>query len=273
MRRIIGGGAVLAVSAVLLGGCSLLRSDDGPVPTPSATRHTAVAEPTPTAPPPSPLPAPTLTPIAAGTVVASGSVASPKGSVHYAFRVVADGANQFDLDVSGYASTLPVPVSATLVPAAPPIAVGDGLGSTRYGDSVLSAAGTSMPLSGIGHDPSSLTQLVTYSSVDPSQAGVPVELGPQKVLAVTTVRWNVPIRASNVHPVDGGARVYAYGVVTSTRADGQPATYLVAHGDRAVIVAQRFGISVKDLEWLNPSMNGKSRLYEGTDLNLDPNAL
>jgi hypothetical protein len=271
--RGIGAGALLLVAALALGGCSLLQGYYGPVPTPSASKHAAAAIPTPTGPPPSPVPSPSLTPIAANTTVASGSVVSPKGSVRYSYRVVADGSNAFALVVTGFSSSLPVPVSAALAPGDPAIAVGDGFGTGRTGDAVLTAAGTSTTLTGVGHDPSGYTQLITYSSVDPSQAGVPVELGPQKVLAVTTVHWSVPVRASNVHPVDGGERVYAYGVVTVKRADGAPATYLVAHGDRAVVVAQRFGISLQDLLWLNPSMGTKTRLYEGTSINLDPNAL
>lgn len=274
--RGIRAGAVLAAAALLLSGCSLLRGTDAPVPTPSRSTHTATPIATPSGPPPSPLPSPSLTPIAAGTPVASGSVVSPKGSVHFSFRVVATGDGSFSVQYSGFSSTLPVPVSAALEPADPAIAVGDGLGTTRYADTVLSGAGATTTLEGVGHDPSFLTQLVTYSSTDGTQA-VPVELGPDKVLAVTTVHWSVPVRQSNVHPVDGGERYYAYGLVTASTASGAPATYLVAHGDRASVVAQRFGISLQDLLFLNPSVKrygkGKDYLYEGTSLNLDPNAL
>ena len=40
-----------------------------------------------------------------------------------------------------------------------------------------------------------------------SAANVPVELGPNKVLAVNTVHWSIPARQTNVHPVDGGTRL------------------------------------------------------------------
>lgn len=42
------------------------------------------------------------------------------------------------------------------------------------------------------------------------------------------------------------------------------------------IVAQRFGISVEDLLWLNPDLlgtGGNQYLYASTTLNLDPESL
>ncbi len=56
----------------------------------SATPRTPTLAPTEAA-----APAPVLTPIPAGTVLAQGDVASPKGSIHFHFRVVADGDDTF----------------------------------------------------------------------------------------------------------------------------------------------------------------------------------
>jgi len=207
-------------------------------------------------------------------------VTSPKGSVHFHYRMVADGDNTFSAEYSSVTSTLPVPVSVTLIDIPPQ--VGDGLTDHGVGDHQLggpapaTAPASSASLDAAGHDPSFLTTLVTYSSATPEQA-VPVEIGPNKVLAVSTLHWSVPVRASNVHPVDiGGAHPYAYGVVTATTASGAPRTYLVAHGDTAGMVAARFGISIEDLVWLNTGVRvfgNKQYLYEGTRLNLDPDSL
>ena len=103
-----------------------------------------------------------------------------------------------------------------------------------------------------------------------------MELGPNKVLAVNSVHWSIPARQTNVHPVDGGTREFAAGTITSRTATGAPKGYLVAPGDLTADVAQRFGISVQDLIWLNTNLQvfgSEQYLYEGTTLNLDPNSL
>jgi LysM repeat protein len=224
-----------------------------------------------------PIPSPTITPIAQGTVVAEGDVASPKGSIHFHYRMIADGDNTYSAEYSRFTSTVPVPVSVTLIDIPP--RVGDGLTYHGVGDHLLGGpTTTSAPTSTASIDlgqPSYLTTLVTYSSVA-SAGGVPVELGPGKVLAVNTVRWSVPVRQSNVHPIDGGARTYANGTVTAKTPSGAPKRYVVAQGDTTAIVAQRFGISVEDLVWLNPNLPGSGDnryLYVSTTLNLDPDSL
>jgi len=124
MKR-TGGIAIVLAAGVVLSGCSLLRGPDGALPAPaSPPASSPTASETPTATPdgesasdlieasanprtPTPVPteaaapAPTLTPIPAGTVLAQGDVASPKGSVHFHFRVVADGDDTFTAQYSG----------------------------------------------------------------------------------------------------------------------------------------------------------------------------
>ena len=237
-----------------------------------AMSHLATPEPVST-----PVPAPTLTPVLAGTVVAQGDVASPKGSIHYHYRVVANGDNTYSVQYSGFTSTVPVPVSATLIDIPPK--VGDGLTWHGVGDHLLggpttTATSTTASLGSVGQ-PKYLTTLVTYSSVA-SGASQPVELGPNKVLAVNTLRWSIPVRQSNVHPVDGGARTDAAGTVKAKTASGAPRDYVVAPGDVTSVVAARFGISVEDLIWLNKNLEvfgAQQYLYEGTTLNLDPDSL
>jgi hypothetical protein len=258
---------------------------DTPTPTPTIAAATPTEAPNPAIshlatpePVSTPEPSPTLTPVPAGTVVAQGDVASPKGSIHYHYRVVANGDNTYAVLYSGFTSTVPVPVSVTLIDIPPK--VGDGLTWHGVADHVLggpttsAAAASSASLGSIGQ-PSYLTTLVTYSSVA-SADGVPVELGPNKVLAVNTLHWSIPVRQSNVHPVDGGARQYAMGQVTAKTSTGAPRSYRVAAGDVTSVVAARFGITVTDLIWLNKNLQvfgDQQYLYQDTTLNLDPDRL
>ena len=242
------------------------------VPDPAESRP---ATPDPAAPP---APSPTLTPLPAGTVVAQGDVASPKGSIHFHYRMVADGDNTYSAQYSGFTSTVPVPIGVTLLEVSP--GVGDGLTYRGVADHRLggptsaAAAASSAPLGSVGR-PSYLGTIVTYSAVA-SGAGVPLELGPNKVLAVNRVAWSIPVRQTNVRPVDGGARAYAAGSVTGRTPSGAPRGYVVAPGDVTEVVAGRFGISIADLIWLNANLQvfgDQQYLYEGTTLNLDPDAL
>lgn len=285
-RRVVAaialGGATLAV----LSGCALFAGAH-PAPTPTRT-HTRTPTPTPTgdssrsgvasSPAPTPVVPPILTPVPTGTVVAEGDVASPKGSIHFHYRVVSNGDNTYSAQYSGFTSTVPVPVSVTLLDAPPQ--VGDGLtyhgvGDHQLGGPTSSAAAASSSVLGSVGQPSYLVALVTYSSA-PSFDGIPQELGPDKVLAVNTVRWSVPVRQSNVHPVDSGATPGANGTVTATTAAGAPKTYHVDAGDAPAGIAQRFGIQVQDLFWLNPDLPASGTqqyVFRDTDLNLDPDSL
>ena len=257
---------------------SSATGDPTPLPsTPTATPNPAVSHPATPGPVSAAFPSPTITPIPRGTVVASGDVASPKGSIHFHYAMVANGNNTFSAQYSGFTSTVPVPISVTLITVPP--RVGDGLtyhgvGDHRLGGPTTAALASSAPLNSVG-PPSYLGVLVTYSSAT-SSAGIPVELGPNKVLAVSTLHWAIPLRKSNVHPADHGTRTYASGTVTAKTTTGAPKRYLIAPGDVTAVVAQRFGISVEDLIWLNANLEvfgDQQYLYEGTTLNLDPNSL
>jgi len=285
--RIAAAAGLLVALAVGLSGCALF---DGGAQAKPVARHTTAkpkpthsapvtptpsATPTPTAPPPPP---PTLTPVPSGTAVAEANVASPKGSIHFHYRIVSNGDNTYSVQYSGFTSTVPVPISVTLIDVPPQ--VGDGLtwhgvaDHTLGGPTSTTAAASTAPLGYVGN-PSYLGTLVTYSSVA-SPDGVPVELGPDKVLAVNTIRWSIPERATNVHPADGGARAGATGRVPDATPSGAPARYVVAAGDTFDAVAQRFGITSQDLLWLNPSgraYDGSLNLLENQSLNLDPQAL
>lgn len=210
--------------------------------------------------------------------MAQGDIASPKGSIHFRYQMVANGDNTCSARYSDFTSTLPVPVSVTLIDVAPKVGDGGtyhGVGDHRLGGPTTTAASASSVSLGVADQPAYLGTLVTYSSAA-SAAGLPIEIGPNKVLAVNTVQWSIPVRQSNVHPVDGGARSYASGRVTATTASGAPKRYFVAAGDVTAVVAERFGISIEDLIWLNADLQvfgDRQYLYQSTTLNLDPNSL
>ncbi|ROP75567.1 hypothetical protein EDF18_2187 [Frigoribacterium sp. PhB107] len=247
-------------------------------PTPSAT-PTASASPSPRAATPPPAEAaeeaPYVTPVAAGTVVAEADVRSPKGSIAFHYRVVAVGDGTFSTEWSGYTSTLPVTVQLSYFEIAP--AVFDGLTSPGDGVAVLGGP-TSAPTSGsaplpIGQ-PSYLGTLVV--STAEAAPDVPVEISRGKVLAVAPVRWSVPAKTTNIVPVDGGVANFANGVVTATTAAGAPKRYQVSTGDTADAVAARFGITVSALIYLNQGLeviDDEQRLFDGTELLLDPDSL
>ena len=293
LRRLALGVTVVAVVSALTG-CALFDSGAKAVSAPKRTPHTSASptpgkpgktpgvdaftrspspSPTPAAPPP---PAPTVTPVPAGTVVAQGRVDSPKGSIHYNYRVVSTGDSMYSVEFSGFTSTVPVPVSATFLEDRP--SVGDGLTYHGIGDHDLGGPTTAAAAASsavLGKKPSYLTTLVTYSSVG-SDDGVPVELGPNKVLAVNTVSWSIPARQSNVHPVDSGPRTGATGSVSETTASGAPARYVVAPGDASYLVAARFGIPTSYLVWLNADrgvFDPQQQLYSSVTINLDPDSL
>lgn len=298
-RRFVAIGMTIVVTAMLAGCFPVSKNTSAhvarshsPHATPAASRAAVTDSPTPQPTPPDPAashaatpepvskpaPSPTLIPVPKGTVVAQGDVASPKGSIHFHYRMVADGDNTYSAQYSAFTSTVPVPISVTLINIAP--RVGDGLTYHGVGDHQLggptttAAPASSASLGNVGQ-PAYLGTLVTYSSAT-SAKGVPTELGPNKVLAVNAVRWSIPVRQSNVHPVDGGKRAYASGPVTATTASGAPKRYLVAAGDITSVVARRFGISIEDLIWLNANLQvfgDQQYLYASTTLNLDPDSL
>lgn len=244
-----------------------------PLPTASSTPSPRAATPPPQD---ASVPAPFVTPVAAGTVVAEADVASPKGSVHFHYRVVAVGDDTYSAELTNATSSLPVPVTAAFFEIAP--SVGDGV--TYGGDGGVGIGGlTTTPTSASGSfgavsQPSYLSTLVVYSTSTSSD--VPVELATGKVLAVAPVAWSVPARQTNIAPVDSGATAFATGTLEATTASGAPKRYTVAPGDLVDVVAQRFGVSVSALLYLNQGLqviDDEQHLFEGTTLVLDPDSV
>lgn len=83
-------------------------------------------------------------------------------------------------------------------------------------------------------------------------------------LAVGTITWDVPDTRPGLVAVDTGARFGAGGATAIT--DGAPMSYRAVAGDTLNDIADRFGITVDDLGFLNPLTSGQ--LQAGDDLNL-----
>ena len=97
--------------------------------------------------------------------------------------------------------------------------------------------------------------VVMYYPTGPIVPGVCWEKG----AAWAELTWNLPDQRPWLTVADGGALEGAHGEVALTGA-GEPLSYWTATGDELGQIAQRFGITVEDLIYLNP----------GRRLSLDP---
>jgi hypothetical protein len=84
------------------------------------------------------------------------------------------------------------------------------------------------------------------------------------------LRWSVPEQIRSLAATDAGPAVHAAGRATTQH--GRPIRYTVASGDTSAAVAQRFRITIADLQYLNPfrRRGNDTVLYAGEGLNLDP---
>ena len=82
--------------------------------------------------------------------------------------------------------------------------------------------------------------------------------------AVGTITWDVPDTRPGLLAVDTGSRFGAGGATATT--DGAPISYRAVAGDTLNDIADRFGITVDDLGFLNPLTS--RQLQAGDDLNL-----
>ncbi|MFC5930046.1 LysM domain-containing protein [Cryobacterium melibiosiphilum] len=90
------------------------------------------------------------------------------------------------------------------------------------------------------------------------------------VAAVAPLVWTLPDLRSGLDPTDAGSRTHAAGTVALT--DGVPTSYGVAPDDALEVIAERFGVTVDDIFYLNPGRSPNPRdpvVYAGETLNLD----
>jgi hypothetical protein len=262
--RIISAVVAGTIAVGTLSGCSLLRDDHSPSPTPTKTAasgvDTQIDERTPS-------PSPPLA--AADTVVTEAQVTSPSGDTSIHVQVVANGNDTYRVELSGYRSTVSQPMSIEFRDDVPH--TGDGwdpgaVGVRRW--EAGEAPTAQYALSAAGRDPSYLRSVVLVPLVADDATSTPSWAN--HVLAVAPLTWKVGPEYPDLHVTVGKSVPGAYGIVTNNAA-GVPSVYLVAHGDEARVVAKRFGITVDQLEWMNPTVYRQDDwLFEGTTLNLDP---
>ncbi len=261
-----------ALVGLLLTGCTAFGGDDTlPKPTRQAAERTA-----------EPIPDPTLTTeqvegepdeveqvLPTGTVAAETDVTSPSGDTSIHVRIVANDEGTFTAQPSGYRTTNPQQMSLQFRHRTASPLDGD---DSSVRDMVEWDAGAGPPASFTMGQSGPLPDYL--SSVVLVPAWVPDE-DPSKrpwvgsVLAAGALEWKIPNPYPDLRITVGKDRPGAYGIVTG--ADGRPADYQVAHGDELTTVAQRFGITPAEVQWLNPYMETRADdwLLEGSTLNLD----
>jgi hypothetical protein len=276
-RRATGVAAAL-VGACVLAGCTAFGSAHQRQPLPHHADSSARAVPAPTGPARTTQPVavqPTPAVLPSGTVAAETEVVSPSGDTAIHVRVVADGHDAFVAQLTGYRSRVSQPMSLdfrTTLPHTQDGPAGDEYGQARW--SAGSPPPASVDLSSVGDNPTLLKSVVLVPVGTPAEvaAGTSPPWA-DHVLAVAPLTWHVPNPRPDLHITVGPAHPYAYGTVIDD-ATGTPRQYLVAHGDRAIVVAARLGITVADLHWLNPDagFHERDQLGERDLLNLDPMA-
>jgi hypothetical protein len=99
--------------------------------------------------------------------------------------------------------------------------------------------------------------------------GAPDKACPIPIVTHAPLTWNTPDLRPGLAVVDSGAVTGAMGVVSL---DGdQPISYTVAQGDTLAVVAERFGITLDDLFYLNPRRSPNpedAQAFTGEVLNL-----
>jgi hypothetical protein len=126
-----------------------------------------------------------------------------------------------------------------------------------------------------GHDPAAELVFPIGGSDGIGQAlsgaptGAPDKACPIPIVTHAPLTWNTPDLRPGLAVVDSGAVTGAMGVVSL---DGdQPISYTVAQGDTLAVVAERFGITLDDLFYLNPRRSPNpedAQAFTGEVLNL-----
>ncbi|MDP9737365.1 LysM peptidoglycan-binding domain-containing protein [Curtobacterium sp. 260] len=268
------------MSTLLLTGCSVF-GDDAPLPKPTGhAAPSASATPGPvdgsgaagdTA---QPVAAPQAVP--AGTVVAETDAVSKSGDTSIHVRVVANDHGTFDAQLSGYRTTQPQPMSVQFRRTAQHGDGGDSeaVATTRWGTDGQPPATVSLADGGPYPDWLHTVVLVPDQS-DGDDSDRPWV---HKVLAIGKLSWSIPNPDPDLNVTLGKARPGAYGYAfdaddeTLRGTDGVPVSYRVNEGDDQSTIAKRFGITVDQLRWLNPTMQtrGNGWVLAGSWINLDP---
>ncbi|TAJ49453.1 MAG: LysM domain-containing protein [Herbiconiux sp.] len=211
-------------------------------------------------------------PIAPGTEVASATFEPRSGSdASGSFTVIAgDEAGSFEIvthDIVG-----PTGSELTFLPYEIDSAQSCADTGFRYSPGTLDSLGTGpllMPPDLTRGDPTFFGSavLTVYSAADREQNDCLAT-----VLAAAPIVWTLSPQRPDLDVADSGAMTGATGSV-AVDASGSASSYTVAAGDTLSSIAERFGISVDDLFYLNPSRVPAPQdpsAYTGEVLNLSP---
>lgn len=263
--------AVIAVTGtvltgMLLTGCTAFGGDDE---LPEPTRRAAVdGGGRTTTPEPSTEPVTTALSVPAGTVVADTDVVSKSGETSIHVRVVADGDGTFDAQLSGYRTSQPQPMTIEFRRATVdgPDPSGFRAGVVQWDTGV--APPTSVSLADAGPTPDFLHSVTLVPAPSGGDDSARPWVG--TVLAAGALDWDLPDPYPGLRVVAGPQRSGAQGWVHDDA--GVPTSYQVATDDEQSAVADRLGLTLAQLRWLNPTLQTGvvDRLITDTDLNLDP---
>lgn len=200
------------------------------------------------------------------SVVATGAIRSARGAAVGKLTIVATDAFGFVVRVSGpdvsHRSGLRVIASPTASDDIRCETETDSdfeLGvskATRDTDFVLSNPTTPFPR----NDPSFFKRILFLSPATGTAAC------PSVIAAVSNLAWELPDMNAGLAVVDHGTRTGARGRLES---DSNPTTYVAAAGDSWAKIAERLGITVGDLRWLNPLVS-YANPSEDDFVNIDP---
>lgn len=267
-RRWVRSIGVATVLAMITAGCAIAGAHSvaaDPPSTPSSAVQVAGAEPVDTSVPKR---MPGLSDLASGTLIATGEFGGRGTTGRIEIRT--NGTDQgFDVALTGI-SPVPPGAASLELNALPPTAsdseLQQGFSYYRYDPlQQVPEQSFSTPSAGYGgfesNDPTFMRTAVIWAA----PPGWPIGLG--SVVATAPLTWDLPDMNPGLEVVDHGAAEGAYGQV-GLAADGAPMSYRVAWGDTPKGITERFGITLRDLEWLNPDrLSGRLVLADIT-LNL-----
>ncbi|MCU1440012.1 MAG: hypothetical protein JWP85_1009 [Rhodoglobus sp.] len=225
-------------------------------------------------PPLEPLP-PTfeaVEPPGVGTVVASGTFESPTGEVSGSLTIRVAETHFYELELHDFTGPEGI-VDAQLVPERMTSARTCYDTGFRTSAQLAGPGSQALPLGDIGNigpsggnNPTFLDAVVIVVHTDPRDAATCY----LPVAGFANLEWDFPDMRPDIAVEDHGPRVGAEGEVTE--ANGRPLAYLVAPDDILGEIAERFGLTIDDLLYLNPTrVSGAddSIAYADEVLNLD----
>jgi hypothetical protein len=202
-----------------------------------------------------------------GAVLATGELTSADGKTSGHMVVTARDDGNFDVTMSDLRTSITgyLELGLSAVPLTSKVACRASTFYISFGSVPTSLTQTFL-LTGVDNlirgDPSFLhSVLLVQVAPDPANPNCA-----ESAAAAGTLTWTMPDMRPGLRPVDSGSQKAATGAVTTV--DGAPASYAVAPYDVMASIAERFGITVDDLFYLNPTLLPGQKAVAGETLNL-----